>query len=264
MRERSLEKTIMASFKCDEYRSGEYFTDPDRHSEDGEFKAKEFIQLLRANCALEEIKTFADVGCGTGATTTHMVEQMRGSGYPLTAACGYDVSPHVRNVSHPFIRFVHRDFADSDVFVDLVALMDVVEHVPEPIEFLKKVATHARLIVLHLPLDGSLNQAMRNHFRRNLKDPGHLLVLDPAAALNLIAFAGLRVIDYRYTPCFLAPGSHLTYLEKLLYPIRALLCALSPWLLAKTLGGVSLMVLARTPLYVADKARSNTVSILLH
>jgi SAM-dependent methyltransferase len=252
----------MTSFVCDEYRTGTYFSDLHRHSEDGEFKANEFIQLLRANCPLEEIKTFAEVGCGAGATTSHMVEQMRKSGYLLTAARGYDVSPHVRNVIHPFIRFIHQDFTDSDDPVDLVTLLDVVEHVPDPIGFLKKVADHARLIVLHLPLDGSLNLALRNHFRRNLKDPGHLLVLDPASALNLIAFAGLRVIDYRYTPSFIAPGSRQTLLEKLLYPIRRFLSALSPWLVAKTLGGISLMVLAQTPLYLADNSRIKVVSKL--
>jgi SAM-dependent methyltransferase len=230
----------------DIYTTGAYFADPQRHSEDAGFKVREFAKLLTSNPYLD-IKTLADVGCGSGAPTIAVVRVMQELGYQLTHASGYDVSPHVESISHPFIRFVYGNFNESDEFVDLVTLFDVVEHVPDPITFLKQVARHTSLICLNIPLDASLDLSVRNVWRRSLKDPGHLLMLDPAAALNLVAFAGLRIIDYRYTPSFQSCSGRKTLLGKIAYPFRWILYFLSPWLVAKTVGGVSLMVLAQAP-----------------
>ncbi|HXB68167.1 MAG TPA: methyltransferase domain-containing protein [Candidatus Acidoferrales bacterium] len=236
----------MTRLACDLYTSGEYFADPARHSEDGDFKARECVKLLGANRGLE-IKSLADVGCGSGAPTIAMVRLMQQAGHQLTRASGYDISPHIEGITHPFIRFVHDDFTETDEFFDMVTLFDVVEHVPDPITFIKQVARHASLICLNIPLDASLNLGLRNLWRRNLRDPGHLIVLDPSGALNLLAFAGLRVIDYRYTPSFRACSGHKTRLGKVAYLFRWFLYSLSPWLVAKTIGGASLMVLAQTP-----------------
>jgi SAM-dependent methyltransferase len=235
----------MATPAQDIYTSGAYFADPQRHSEDAEFKAREFAKLLASNPDLD-IKTLADVGCGSGAPTIAMVRLMQQAGHQLTHASGYDVSPHIESIRHPFIRFVHEDFTESDEFVDLVTLFDVVEHVPDPVTFLKQVARHASLICLNIPLDASLDLSLRNLWRGNLRDPGHLIVLDPAGALNLLAFAGLRVIDYRYTPQFRSCSGHKTALGKMAYLFRWALYSLSPWLVAKTVGGASLMVIAQT------------------
>jgi SAM-dependent methyltransferase len=236
----------MATLAQDIYTTGAYFADPQRHSEDAAFKAREFAKLLALNPDLD-IKKLADVGCGSGAPTIAMVRLMKQAGHQLTHASGYDVSPHIESIRHPFIRFVHGDFTGSDEFVDLVTLFDVVEHVPDPITFLKQVARHTLLICLNMPLDASLNLSLRNLWRGNLRDPGHLIMLDPAGAMNLLAFAGLRVIDYRYTPSFQSCSGHKTLLGKMAYLFRWILYSLSPWLVAKTVGGVSLMVLAQTP-----------------
>lgn len=231
---------------CDVYSSGEYFADPERHAEDAEFKAEEFAKLLSANPGLG-IRSIADVGCGSGAPTIAVVKRMQQAHYHLTYVTGYDVSPHIEAVRHSFIRFVHGDFVESDEFVDLVTLFDVVEHVPDPVTFLKNVGHHALLMCVHLPLDGSFDLGLRDVWRRNLKDPGHLLVLDASAALNLIALAGLRVLDYSYTPSFRSCSGRKTTLAKMVYCFRRIAFLISPWLVAKTLGGVSLMILARTP-----------------
>jgi hypothetical protein len=55
------------------------------------------------------------------------------------------------------------------------------------------------------------------------------------------------VLDYRYTFAFLAPSGRATRASRLLLPIRRLLARLSPWLLARTLGGASLLAIALTP-----------------
>jgi len=90
----------------------------------------------------------------------------------------------------------------------------------------------------------NFNVAMRDGFRWGLHKSGHLLFLDTASALNLLALSGLRVIDYEYT-CLFAPCS---LLSRLTFPIRYFLIKRNPWLLSKTLGGMSLSVIAITKL----------------
>ena len=230
------------------YTQGEYFSDPLRHSEDAIFKATAFLDLLGSHRSLLNIRTYADVGCGSGTATIAVVEGLRSRGVALTEATGYDVSPHVKALSHNSVRFVHGTFGSQNESVDLVTMFDVFEHVPGPIDFLAEIAAHTKILGLHIPLDNSVNVAVRNAYRGKLKDPGHLIALDTASALNLLACAGLQTIDYEYTFAFKAPSGHQTFKQQFVYPIRWALSLISPWMLAKTLGGASLMALAITPL----------------
>jgi hypothetical protein len=135
----------------------------------------------------------------------------------------------------------------------LVTLFDVIEHVPAPIDFVKAVAQRSRLIGLHIPLDDSWNAAARDLFRSKVKDPGHLIFVDVAGALNVVALSGLRVLDYDYTFGFEAPSGRATRLARVAAPLRSTLARLNPWLMSKTLGGASLMVVALTPRGALDQ-----------
>ena len=53
--------------------------------------------------------------------------------------------------------------------------------------------------------------------------------------------------DFTYVLGFEAPTERDSLRARLAYPFRAALAAASPWLLAKTLGGASLMVIGRVP-----------------
>ena len=236
----------MSSVEQDEYRSGAYFIDATRHSADATFKAEQFVSLLGRQAACSEIRTIADVGCGSGAATIAVLTALRDSGVLVSEVVGYDVSPHVALLHHEQVRFVHEDFTTSTRRFDLVTLFDVVEHVPDPVGFLRRVSSRARFVGLHIPLDDSLNCNARNLYRANVKDPGHLIALDTASALNLLAFAGLRILDYEYVLGFKAASERVSLRARIAYPVRAVLAAISPWLLAKTLGGVSLMAFCRS------------------
>lgn len=238
------------------YTSGAYFTDPSRHSEDAEFKANEFLTLFLFQHGWDHLSvrlgSYVDVGCGSGDVVKHVASGLRKAGCQLTSVKGYDISPHVATLAGKDIEFIHGDFCNSQVNADLVTLFDVFEHIPGPIEFLREVSRRSKMVGLHIPLDDNLNGALRNLFHSKLKNPGHLLFLDTAAALNILTLAGLRVIDYKYTYSFQAPSGHSTVLSRLMYPLRALAARMSPWVLSKTLGGASLMVLAVTQRYFEE------------
>ncbi|RIK26940.1 MAG: hypothetical protein DCC55_39700 [Chloroflexi bacterium] len=160
---------------------------------------------------------------------------------------GYDIHPAMKhlsggkNVSFHYADFTHTEPSDK---ADLVIMFDVIEHVPGPLGFLRAVSERARFVALHIPLDDSWLLGMRNLWKRNLLHPGHLLVLNVSSAINLLTFSGLRVEDYSLTPVFRAPFGTETRSQRLLNPIRRVLYRISPYVLQRTLGGVSLMVLA--------------------
>lgn len=231
------------------YANREYFADPDRHREDAGFKARHFLKLFlpvaRKNSLT--ISSYADVGCGSGEITKLVADSLRMAGFDLNRARGYDVSPHVRDIRRSGVEYVHADFCKAHECVDLVTLFDVLEHVPDPIRFIELVSARCQVLGFHIPLDNSINIGIRDLFRSKLRNPGHLIFMDTVYALNLLALAGLRVLDYSYTFAFRAPSGRTTVLSKAVLPLRVFLSKISPWLLSKTIGGASLMVVAVTP-----------------
>jgi len=231
------------------YGEGEYFANPHRHTEDARFKAECFLKLFvpLAQKKKWDIRSYADVGCGSGEVARIVSNGLRQAKFMLDVAKGYDVSPHVAQLRSETVQYVCADFCRTDERVDLVTLFDVFEHVIRPVDFLREVAERARVVALHIPLDKSLNNALRNKYRSLLNDPGHLLFMDSVDALNICAHAGLRVITYEYTFGFRAPSGHRSVLSKIAFPLRVLMSKVSPWLLSRTIGGASLLVVALTP-----------------
>ncbi len=231
------------------YTSGEYFTDVRKYSADARFKADRFVQIfsrfVKRNALT--VNSLVDVGCGSGDIVKLIADSLRAGEWRSIQFKAYDVSPHVLEIHNEGIEYIHGDFCLSDEWVDVVTLFDVFEHVPDPIQFLKRTAERCKIMVFHIPLENSFNIAMRNLFGFKMKQSGHLIFLDVVSALNLLAFAGLRVVEYEYTFAFLAPRSRKSLRAKLVFPVRCLIAKISPWLLSKTTGGASLLVIALTP-----------------
>lgn len=231
------------------YSSGAYYQTHSRYARDAAFKAQNFLDVFLplAREHAWRINSYVDVGCGSGDIAAAITQALRHAGHDVSVAKGYDVSPHVQELNFSAVEFVHADFCESGENADLVTLFDVFEHVTDPLRFIGAVRDRCRIVGFHIPLDNSLNHALRDKYKRLLKEPGHLIFLDAASALNLLTLAGLRVVGYCYTFGFLAPSGRRSFYAKALFPVRYLLANLSPWLLSKTLGGASLLVVAITP-----------------
>ena len=230
------------------YREGTY-TESSPGGADAEYKVEELRKLLaRTAFPLPPLARVADIGCGSGRSTG-LLRHMLGRGGELSCqVTGYDLHPGVESLpAGPGVRFVHGDFREGADRFDLAVLFDVVEHVLAPMDFLRAVAERADYLAMHIPLDASFMVLTRQLNRENLAYPGHVLVLDIPSAINLVTFAGLRPLDYRLSPAFRAPSCRSSWSQILLYPLRSLIWAISPYLLQRTLGGVSLTLLARSP-----------------
>jgi SAM-dependent methyltransferase len=240
--------TFIGSIIGNEYSSGEYFRNEGRHAADAKFKVADLAKVLFPNIKQYnlQLSSLVDVGCGSGEATRILVEAFKKNGLTLISIKGYDVSPHIKNVHADGIEFIWGDFCESTEFADLVTLFDVFEHVPDPINFIKGVAERCNVMAFRIPLDNCLYNSLRNCFRSGLINPGHLLILDLAAALNILALSGVRVIDYRISTCFKAPSNRSTVLAQAAVPLLTASARISPWLVSRIFGS-SVSVVALTP-----------------
>lgn len=238
---------IHGSIQDTYYTSGEFLA----HSSgaaDATFKVEQLIKVLAATPSLKPAAgdRVADVGCGAGETTRRLA-----AAFPGAHIDGYDIHPQIDTLTpEDNIRFFRSDFCTIELETpyDLSVLFDVIEHVPDPISFVKAVALRSRAVAFHIPLDDSSFVWLRNLMLPKLTHPGHLVALSPATALTLVALTGVRTRTFVYSPVFRAPTGRERGTQRLFNFARAVLYSISPYLTQRLLGGVSLMVVAETPL----------------
>lgn len=128
---------------------------------------------------------------------------------------------------------------------DLLLLIDVLEHMENPFDFLRRVASRANWLVLHIPLDLHAQGALRNSpLLRAYHQTGHLHYWNKDLALAFLREVGLEVIQWEYSAGAIElPATWVG--QKLARWPRRFFFALAPDLAVRTLGGYSLLVLAK-------------------
>lgn len=228
------------------YSSGEYFHNPNRHSEDAKYKVESIKKVLfeYLNNNGVQLHSYADVGCGSGELIRSLGKELKIKFQSLEIIKGFDVSPHVEKLKDENVEFLFQDFTKSNDRFDLVTLNDVFEHVPNPISFLTEVGKRAKYVVMHIPLEDCFSVNIRNLQKRKIKNPGHLVFLNINSAINLITYSGLKIADYKYSiDSIKAPSNNKTILQKITYPVKAVLLKINPYLYSKIFG-ISLIVVA--------------------
>jgi len=156
----------------------------------------------------------------------------------------------------PGVEFV-RELTDPNYRADLILLMDVLEHVERPIEFLAQLARE-RLspggrIVITVP---AFQQLFTDHDRA-LK---HFRRYDRAQLVGEVEEAGLAVLDSGYLFASLLPPRALTALRERLWPRRGVSHGVGSWQGSALLTQVLHQALALdTRLCLAARERGVTV-----
>lgn len=227
----------------DRYSSGEYLRrNPDWHVGDAGWKAARIAELLAEHPPAP--RRVVEIGCGAGAVLAALAERLPAA----QRLDGYDVSPQAialaRSRESERVHF-HEGMADASGGVyDVALLIDVVEHVEDPFGFVRGVRELAERVVLHVPLDLSVQAVARARpLLRSREEVGHLHYFTKETALALVGDAGWKVRDWRYTAGTLDLPVHSTLARLARLPRRALR-AVSPDAAARVLGGFSLLVLA--------------------
>lgn len=216
---------------------------PTWHVEDSPWKAKQVLKMLqRHNIA---IKTVTEIGCGAGEILNQLHRVM-----PVEVSfTGYDISSDAITLAKlrekERLHFRHEDLLKAEASFDLLLMMDVFEHVENPLEFLRRCRTKANYHVFHIPLDISVQSVLRNklmHWRSAL---GHLHYFTKETALATVQDAGYEVLDHFYTLGSIECGNN-DFMSVPASLLRRSIFSLHQDVAVRLLGGFSLLVLAKS------------------
>lgn len=223
--------------------NGEYLLkNPTWHVEDSPWKAAQILKMLyRHNL---NVKTIAEIGCGAG----EILNQLHLSMGEDVVFTGYDISSDAISLARlrekERLQFKLENLLTVDSKFDLLLMIDVFEHVDDYLNFLKQCKGKAEYTIFHIPLDVSVQSVLRNklmHWRNSL---GHLHFFTKETAIATLKDAGYEVIDSFYTAGSVEL-SDKTIKSRLASSLRNALFKLNQDIAVKSLGGYSLLVLAR-------------------
>jgi len=211
--------------------------------EDSLWKASKVTEILKRNNLTPS--EFCEVGCGAGRVLSSLKNDFPNANYS-----GYDIAPDAEQFWRS-LRLLEIELYVGDFFLlnnkkrEVVMLLDVLEHVPDPHQFLVNIKPSANFLVIHFPLDLSALSVLREtpllHVRRKV---GHIHSFTKGLALELLDECGLEVIDWQYTEAaFSAPQRKLK--SKIFSWFRWFFYLFNKDIGVRVLGGETLMVLAK-------------------
>ena len=210
--------------------------------EDSPWKAGQVLRMMHTH-KLSPSK-IVEVGCGAGAVLAEI-----GKAFPQSKLYGFDVAPDAAHFWPKYassnIKFSVGDFFEhGEGHYDLMLVLDVVEHVANPFEFLTRLHDRADHYIFHFPLDlSAINVARKAPLMYVRNKVGHVYYYTKDLALALLEECDYRVIDWNYTgAAFAAPQR--TWKTKLASLPRRLAYIINKDAGVRLLGGETLMVFA--------------------
>lgn len=154
-----------------------------------EYKLPNLTDILPSKL---EIDSVAEIGCGTGEIIANFRSHCE------LHRVGFDISP--LNIATAKERFPHVTFTDQNFALwednfDVVILSDVIEHVPDDVEFLSAAAKLGKYVLVNLPLEDCWIYRSRQY---GPDDPsGHLKKYSLSDGFQLFKDARLEVLSWR-------------------------------------------------------------------
>jgi SAM-dependent methyltransferase len=222
------------------YLDGDYERfNPSWDTDDSTWKATLVANLLARHQLCP--RTLAEIGCGAGAVLSALQERL-----PDTELHGWDIAPGASRFwgARNRIKFTCGDFlALASGHFDVLLLLDVIEHVANPHDFLSRLAPFGTHFVLHIPLDLSAASVLRETpLLRQRRSVGHIHYFTRNLALDLLSECGYDVVEASFSGAHLQSQS--TWRGKLAGLVRRAVFACHREAGVRLLGGDTLLVLA--------------------
>jgi SAM-dependent methyltransferase len=224
------------------YESGDYLqSNPTWDIEDSPWKAGKVAELIRHSGI--EPRSICEVGCGAGAVLAALRETV-----PDARLAGFDIadaSSFWKRYEKAGINFRQGDFlAENSEKYDLILVLDVIEHIANPWDFLERLKPHGDKFLFHIPLDLSAQNVLREvpllEARRKV---GHIHYFTKNLALELLGECGYHFESISYSGLSMS-GPRSSWKSRLVYLPRAFMYALNKDFGVRLLGGERLLVLA--------------------
>lgn len=196
------------------YTSDEYIRkNPSLHEEDSEWKVEKLIPFVKAFIQenSKESVNLLDVGGGAGVVlseTSSYIEKNTGVRVNKYAV---DLSPgmlQIQKKRNPTARTLNEDIrytSLNDREIDLTLLIDVLEHVPDPVKALKEIKRISRYAILKVPLDGYLLGTVWNFInsgkpkRKRIEGIGHINTYRYNDLKNQVESNGGKILSASFT-----------------------------------------------------------------
>ncbi len=214
---------------------------PSWGEEDASMKSEAISMLLKKNGIA--FNTVAEAGCGSG----EILVQLQHLFPQAEKFFGYDISRDAISIAIKKqtnqIIFENGDITAAKLYVDLMLVIDVIEHIPDYFGFLDGIRDKSAYTVFHIPLDMSVWSLFREKMLIESKERvGHIHHFTEEFTLQMLTDQGFTIIDKMYTP---PTYTHTSIKQKITHGIRSMLFMVSKKFASKTIGGYSLMVLAK-------------------
>lgn len=226
------------------YTDGEYLKDnPDWHAADSRFKADWIASILGRNGVIPS--KVAEVGCGAGEILVELSHR-----YPEAKFSGFEVSPQAFEIAsrkaNAAIEFHLEDFFSANrPHFDVLMAIDVFEHVPDYMGFIRGFKDRATYKLFHIPIDLSVSGLLRPAAMLHTREVvGHLHSFTKETALETLRDCGLEVIDWNYTHgAEQLPNPH--FKRRVMNLPRRIMRVVNEDFAVRLLGGASVIALAK-------------------
>lgn len=223
------------------------------HVEDSPWKIEKVKRLIKGRLSPGVI---CDIGCGAGLIAKGMAEA-----YPGAKVIGLDISLDMIKAAKknsPKPSFVNASIEDLPIGahkVDIVILIDVLEHLEDPGRVLGALSRVAGHLVIKVPLEDSLwywandktGRYTREDGRRKL---GHIQYFKMSSLTRLLNNAGFEVADYEIISQNVdnPDNPHISKLGKVINPVRVLAYKVSKTLFARVFNASVILLAGNTRL----------------
>jgi hypothetical protein len=228
--------------KEDLYLSDTYSSlNPEWHAGDSPWKAAQITGFINETGI--KFESVCEVGTGTGS-----VLRLLGDHFPSCSFVGYEISPYAYELaskrSSNNVVFINSELHLNSMPNDLLLCIDVFEHVEDYFSFLRYHRSAARLKIFHIPLELSVVSVLSRSLIRARRTVGHIHHFTLETALETLKDCGYDIISYKFTPAFCCSGNR-SLSSLLINILRKYTFLFNPAFASRSLGGVSLLVLAK-------------------
>ena len=234
------------NYPAAQYLTKEYISkNPTWDIEDSPWKARVVEAILKKNKLVPS--SICEVGCGAGGCLAALRDS-----YPEIGLAGYDIAPEAAQFWTQYedlnIKFEVNDFIQQEQSeYDVLMLLDVIEHLQDPYNFLIKLHGKAQYYVFHIPLDLSALSVFRETPLLYVRNKvGHIHYYTKQLALSLLNETGYAIIDCSFSGTISISPSR-TWKASLARPLRNMICIfLGKDRGVRLVGGETLIVLAKS------------------
>ena len=236
----------MKNSSNDLYTSGKYFeNNPTWDVEDADWKAELILNLYNKYHLYP--KKIIEVGCGAGG----ILEAISKKDSNIRKLEGFDISPQAISLAKKReseqINFYNEDFISQEyIHSDLLLVIDVLEHVDDYYNFLRKLHDKSNYFIFHIPLDLSCRTILKPHVLLQQRDTvGHIHYFSEEMVNWFLKDVGFEIIDWHYTKPLndIFPAS--SFKKKIRKFLRNISFAISKKISVKLWGNYSMLILAK-------------------